>query len=136
MAEPLVLTLSCADRPGITAHVTGLLFEHGGNILEAQQFNDRASDAFFMRVAFDPGQVSAIVHLVASSVPELTIGNVTVVDQNGTLLSDTSKKGAGSKHRSACWWRVRIRSTSTSSAIPNSSPPPRRSRHASRRTNR
>ena len=55
MAEPLVLTLSCADRPGITAQVTGLLFEHGGNILEAQQFNDRASDAFFMRVAFDPG---------------------------------------------------------------------------------
>lgn len=55
MAEPLVLTLSCADRPGITARVTGLLFEHGGNILEAQQFNDRESDAFFMRVAFDPG---------------------------------------------------------------------------------
>lgn len=59
MAEPLVLTLSCADRPGITAKVTGLLFEHGGNILEAQQFNDRTSDAFFMRVAFDPGETSA-----------------------------------------------------------------------------
>jgi formyltetrahydrofolate deformylase len=58
MGEPLVLTLSCADRPGITAKVTGLLFEHGGNILEAQQFNDRASDAFFMRIAFDPGQAS------------------------------------------------------------------------------
>ncbi|QOY93572.1 flagellar M-ring protein FliF [Massilia sp. UMI-21] len=42
--------------------------------------------------ALDPGQVSAIVHLVASSVPELTIGNVTVVDQNGNLLSDTSNK--------------------------------------------
>ena len=58
MAEPLVLTLSCADRPGITAKVTGLLFEHGGNILEAQQFNDRTSDAFFMRIAFDPGGTS------------------------------------------------------------------------------
>ena len=58
MAEPLVLTLSCADRPGITAKVTGLLFEHGGNILEAQQFNDRTSDAFFMRIAFDPGRTS------------------------------------------------------------------------------
>ena len=51
--------------------------------------------------ALDPGQVSAIVHLVASSVPELTIGNVTVVDQNGTLLSDTSNKGAGSKQLDA-----------------------------------
>ena len=55
MSEPLVLTLSCADRPGITARVTSFLFERGGNILEAQQFNDRTSDAFFMRVEFDPG---------------------------------------------------------------------------------
>ena len=54
MSEPLVLTLSCADRPGITARVTSFLFERGGNILEAQQFNDRTSDAFFMRVEFDP----------------------------------------------------------------------------------
>ena len=42
--------------------------------------------------ALDQAQVSAIVHLVASSVPELTPANVTVVDQNGTLLSDTSAK--------------------------------------------
>ncbi len=45
--------------------------------------------------ALEAQQVSAIVHLVASSVPELAIANVTVVDQNGNLLSDTSKpKGA------------------------------------------
>ncbi len=37
-------------------------------------------------------QVSAVVHLVASSVPHLPVANVTVVDQNGHLLSDTSKK--------------------------------------------
>jgi flagellar M-ring protein FliF len=41
----------------------------------------------------DQAQVSAIVHLVASSVPELPASNVTVVDQNGNLLSDTSSKG-------------------------------------------
>jgi flagellar M-ring protein FliF len=46
--------------------------------------------------ALDPGQVSAIVHLVASSVPELTTSNVTVVDQNGTLLSaETNNNGRG-----------------------------------------
>ncbi|MCA1978970.1 MAG: flagellar M-ring protein FliF, partial [Thiobacillus sp.] len=39
----------------------------------------------------DAQQVSAIVHLVASSVPELSPKNVTLVDQNGNLLSDTSK---------------------------------------------
>ena len=40
----------------------------------------------------DAQQVGAIVHLVASSVPNLATESVTVVDQNGNLLSDTSKK--------------------------------------------
>jgi flagellar M-ring protein FliF len=35
----------------------------------------------------DQGQVGAIVHLVASSVPDLGASDVTVVDQAGTLLS-------------------------------------------------
>jgi flagellar M-ring protein FliF len=42
----------------------------------------------------DPAQVSAIVHLVASSVPELTPANVTVVDQAGNLVSDLNKNGS------------------------------------------
>ncbi|MYN01880.1 flagellar basal body M-ring protein FliF [Pseudoduganella sp. DS3] len=41
----------------------------------------------------DPAQVSAIVHLVASSVPELSPANVTVVDQSGNLVSDLNKNG-------------------------------------------
>ena len=52
--EPQILTISCGDRPGLTANVAGFLFEHGCNILEAQQFNDRDSDRFFMRIEFDP----------------------------------------------------------------------------------
>ena len=39
------------------------------------------------------GQVSAIVHMVSSSVPELAAENVTVVDQNGRLLSADTTKG-------------------------------------------
>src|ERR1700728_3873762 len=35
----------------------------------------------------EPGQVAAIVHLVASSVPELGANDVTLVDQAGTLLN-------------------------------------------------
>ena len=35
----------------------------------------------------EPGQVAAIVHLVASSVPELLASDVTLVDQAGTLLN-------------------------------------------------
>jgi flagellar M-ring protein FliF len=35
----------------------------------------------------EPGQVAAIVHLVASSVPELSASDVTLVDQAGSLLN-------------------------------------------------
>ena len=59
MSEVQILTLSCRDRTGITARVTGYLFDKGCNIIEAQQFDDLGDDGlggdFFMRVAFDPG---------------------------------------------------------------------------------
>lgn len=38
--------------------------------------------------ALDPGQVQSIVHLVSSSVAELSPNNVTVVDQTGNLLTN------------------------------------------------
>jgi len=46
----------------------------------------------------DPGQVAAIVHLVASSVPELSAADVTLVDQAGSLLNapDESAEAAAS----------------------------------------
>ncbi len=44
----------------------------------------------------DAGQVSAIVHMVSSSVPEMSSKDVTVVDQNGTLLS-ASHDGSGNE---------------------------------------
>ena len=47
-----VLTLTCPDRAGIVHAVSGMLVEHGGNILESQQFDDLAEDRFFMRVTF------------------------------------------------------------------------------------
>ena len=53
------LTLSCQDRPGLVASVSAVLFQTGGNILEAQQFNDRETTKFFMRVVFETGAVRA-----------------------------------------------------------------------------
>lgn len=44
--------------------------------------------------ALDKSQVAGIVHLVASSVPEMTPGNVTIIDQNGNMLTQNSDKGA------------------------------------------
>ncbi|MBI2225120.1 MAG: flagellar M-ring protein FliF [Betaproteobacteria bacterium] len=45
----------------------------------------------------DPAQVSAIVHLISSSVPDLPVKNVTVVDQGGTLLSSTGNAASNSQ---------------------------------------
>jgi flagellar M-ring protein FliF len=45
--------------------------------------------------SMDQGQVDAVVHLVASSVPDLPAKNVTVVDQNGTLLSGSDRPNGG-----------------------------------------
>jgi len=55
----MILTLACPDRPGIVARVSAFLFERGGNILDAQQFDDEETGRFFMRVVFDAGQESA-----------------------------------------------------------------------------
>ncbi|CAN5446765.1 flagellar basal-body MS-ring/collar protein FliF [soil metagenome] len=41
----------------------------------------------------DPAQLAGIVHLISSSVPELTTKNVSVVDQSGTLLSKNDDNG-------------------------------------------
>ena len=45
----------------------------------------------------DPAQVSAIVHLISSSVPDLPVKNVTVVDQGGTLLSSTGNAASNAQ---------------------------------------
>ncbi len=46
------INLSCEDRPGIVAAVTTELAALGGNIAESNQFWDRKSNRFFMRISF------------------------------------------------------------------------------------
>ncbi|MAW88297.1 MAG: formyltetrahydrofolate deformylase [Phyllobacteriaceae bacterium] len=48
-----ILTLSCDDKPGIVAAVTTELAAIGANIAESNQFWDRASNRFFLRIAMD-----------------------------------------------------------------------------------
>ncbi|MFC3070027.1 formyltetrahydrofolate deformylase [Phenylobacterium soli] len=55
MSRSVILTLSCPDRTGIVARVSGFLFERGANILDAQQYDDPETGRFFMRTVFDPG---------------------------------------------------------------------------------
>jgi formyltetrahydrofolate deformylase len=52
-AGDYVLILSCPDRPGIVHAVSGFLVARGGNIVESQQFGDRLTNRFFMRIDFE-----------------------------------------------------------------------------------
>ncbi|GAB3138410.1 formyltetrahydrofolate deformylase [Microbispora hainanensis] len=56
MSAEYVLTLSCPDRPGVVAAVSGLLAGKGCNIIESQQFGDPVEERFFMRVQFSSGR--------------------------------------------------------------------------------
>jgi formyltetrahydrofolate deformylase len=51
----LTLTLACPDRRGIVAAVSTFLADRDCNILDAQQYDDAETGAFFMRVVIDPG---------------------------------------------------------------------------------
>lgn len=68
MTDKYILTLSCADQPGLVASVSGVLFNCHGNILNAQQFNDSSNETFFIRILFD---LSSDVDLLAAAIADL-----------------------------------------------------------------
>jgi len=51
------LLLSCPDRKGLVAAMARLLYEHGANILAAQQHADAPSKMFFQRIHFDTAEL-------------------------------------------------------------------------------
>ena len=50
MKDTAVLLIDCPDRKGLVARVSTLLYEHGANILHADQHQDHELGLFFMRV--------------------------------------------------------------------------------------
>ena len=54
MKDSAVLLIDCPDRKGLVARVSGLLYQHGANILHADQHQDHDQGLFFMRVEFSP----------------------------------------------------------------------------------
>jgi formyltetrahydrofolate deformylase len=48
-----VLLITCPDRRGIVAAVSGFVLEHGGNVLHADQHIDAEAGIFFQRIEFD-----------------------------------------------------------------------------------
>lgn len=63
MSNTHILTLSCPDKPGIVHAVTGVLASQKLNVLDLQQFSDRDSETFFMRVHFGPSETDSTATL-------------------------------------------------------------------------
>lgn len=57
-----VLTLSCADQPGIVHAVSGALLEANCNITDSQQYGNPVTGTFFMRVAVETTTAYAQLH--------------------------------------------------------------------------
>lgn len=64
-----ILTLSCPNKPGIVARVTNELFAHGGDILEAHQFDDDETHRFFTRIVFSLPAGGSVADLVGRFTP-------------------------------------------------------------------
>lgn len=47
------LLVSCPDRTGLVAALSGFVFSHGGNILDADQHTEAEGGEFFMRLVWD-----------------------------------------------------------------------------------
>jgi len=58
-AASLVALLHGPDQPGLVARVAGWIFEHGGNILHADQHRDMEAGIFFQRVEWVPADRQA-----------------------------------------------------------------------------
>lgn len=54
-SDSFILTITCPDRVGIVAAVTGFLGTQDGFITEAAQYGDPVSARFFMRIVFRRG---------------------------------------------------------------------------------
>lgn len=65
-SQQYVLTLSCPDKQGIVHAVSSYLFMTGCNIEDSQQFGDRDTGLFFMRVHFAADEPVTVDKLRAS----------------------------------------------------------------------
>jgi formyltetrahydrofolate deformylase len=53
MSDTAVLLINCPDRKGLVATVASLLYQHGANIIHADQHQDHEAGLFFMRVEWE-----------------------------------------------------------------------------------
>ncbi|MDW3215732.1 MAG: formyltetrahydrofolate deformylase [Ilumatobacteraceae bacterium] len=93
MSTTHVLSLTCADRPGIVHAVTAGVLDVGGNIIENSQFTDPDTDTFCMRMVVATADSSddlrdAVAGRLGDRPIELT---VRPIDQRPNVLIMVSK---------------------------------------------
>ena len=76
-----VLLVECDDQRGLVHAITGLLLQHGVNVVGNQEFVDRGSARFFMRTEFDgaveAGQLEAEVRNALPAGASVRLSNLT-----------------------------------------------------------
>ncbi|MFA7323922.1 MAG: formyltetrahydrofolate deformylase [Candidatus Nanopelagicales bacterium] len=83
--EHYILTLRCADGPGIVHAITGALLEARGNILEQAQFTDEESGIFSLRTKFESP-------LAIDQVRETITGQVSRFEPEMTLRHESDRR--------------------------------------------
>ncbi|WP_257461070.1 formyltetrahydrofolate deformylase [Archangium lipolyticum] len=64
------LLITCADRPGVVAAVSQLLYEQGANVVDSDQHTEPDDLRFFMRLEFDlPGLEARLSSLASAFQP-------------------------------------------------------------------
>lgn len=95
MPSTHTLKFACPDKPGIVSRITTSLLRIGGNILDAQQFDDTLSGQFFCRIEFEvPNGVAATeVHanLTESLTPLAAQWSVAAESEHTRVLIMASK---------------------------------------------
>ena len=95
MTSTPTLKCACPDKPGIVSRITTSLLRIGGNILDAQQFDDTLSGQFFCRIEFEvPNGVAATeVHanLTESLTPLAAQWSVAAESEHTRVLIMASK---------------------------------------------
>jgi formyltetrahydrofolate deformylase len=65
-----ILTLVCADRPGIVHAISGAIVDAGGNITESQQYSSDETGTFFMRLQVETAVEGADFETAVAAVAE------------------------------------------------------------------
>ena len=84
-----VLLIDCPDEKGLVHKVTGVLYDHGLNIINNHEFVDAGSEYFFMRTAYEGSEsTDAILDDLNGTLPdEANIRHATVGDRSVVLMA-------------------------------------------------